>query len=145
MSAQKVTRLQLKFTQKDELFLLGIVSAEPDYKLALALNKKFGIALKSSSPLKMTGNKDSEHIFSRFSDLTDSPGRTFSLITNRSGKNFLLRQLQNVDYIIQLRDHYNKKDITQFISVLRETEEITAVFKLDPESIKDKNIQYLIQ
>jgi hypothetical protein len=144
-SPQKVTRLQLRYSQKDETFLFGIVSAEPDYKLALALNSKFSISLKSSSPVKITDTRGSDLIFSSFSDLSDSPARSFSLITNRSGKNFLLKQLKNIDYIFQVRDHYKKDSIKQFISALREPQEITAVFSIDLPSIKDKNIQYLIQ
>ncbi len=50
---QKVTRLRLHNDENHDYILLGLVSAEPDYKLSLALNKKFGISLKNISPLKI--------------------------------------------------------------------------------------------
>ncbi|MBI5009494.1 MAG: hypothetical protein HZB98_07585 [Bacteroidia bacterium] len=50
-NVQKVKRIQLNVENNDKLFLYGIVSAEPDYKLSLALNKKMGISLKNISPL----------------------------------------------------------------------------------------------
>lgn len=44
---QKITRVQLNIDQNEEVILIGIVSADPDYKLSLALNRKFGISLKN--------------------------------------------------------------------------------------------------
>jgi hypothetical protein len=50
MSQQKVTRVKLNLEQNNEFILLGLVSAEPDYKLSLSLNKKFRISLKEYLP-----------------------------------------------------------------------------------------------
>ena len=144
-SIQKIKRLQLKINQKDEFILLGIVSAEPDYKLSLTLNKKFRISLKNISPLKITGDNGSELAFSRFSDSSGSPDITFNLISNRSGKNFLLKKLKNVDYLFQVQDPDNGNNINRITSNLRETDTITAVFNIDLSIMKDKNLQYLIQ
>ena len=144
-SVQKVTRVQLKINQKDEFILLGIVSAEPDYKLSLTLNKKFRISLKNISPVKINNDIGSELAFSRFSDSSGSPDRIFNLISNRSGKNFLLKKLQNVDYIFQVQDPDNENNISQLTASLREIDTVTAVFNIDMNTIKDKNLRYLTQ
>jgi len=67
-SSQKVTKLKLNTEQDNDYLLLGLVSAEPDYKLSLSLNKKFGISLRNIAPLVLPGDNNSEQTFSRFSN-----------------------------------------------------------------------------
>ncbi|MCJ7446769.1 MAG: IPExxxVDY family protein [Bacteroidales bacterium] len=140
---QKIKRIQLNINQNNESVILGIVSAEPDYKLSLALNKKFRISLKSISPVTLHDN-NSELTFSRFSDITGSPDLIYDLISNRTGKKFFLKKLKNIDYIFQIFDPGNDADINDIISALRELDCITAVFNIDSKAIKDKHLQYLI-
>ncbi len=64
----KIKRVQLKISHDPESVLLGIVSAEPDYKLSLALNRKLGISLRNIAPVILHDEPDSELTFSRFSD-----------------------------------------------------------------------------
>ena len=142
-SAQKITRVQLKINQEDEIFLLGIVSAEPDYKLSLSINKKFRISLKNISPIKITDDAGYELVFSRFSDISGSPGIMYTLISNRSSKYFLLKKLKNVDYIFLLHTSEDESDTDRISSAVREIESVNAVFIVDIKSLKDKKLQYL--
>ena len=144
-SIQKVTRVKLKINQNNDLILFGLVSAEPDYKLSLTLNKKFRISLKNISPVKITDDNGSELVFSRFSDTRGSSDIIFTLISNRSGKHFLLKKLKNIDYIFQVQDPDNENNISRITASLREIDTVTAVFNIDMNTIKDKNLQYLIQ
>jgi len=137
---QKVTRLKLHNDQNHDFILLGLVSAEPDYKLCLSLNKKFGISLKNISPLKITGI---EHAFSRFSN-TNNPGNiVFYLISNRTDKIYLLNKLKNIDYLLQIMVPENESDLKNITSKVREVEAVTAVFDIDIKTLKDKNSHYL--
>ena len=137
---QKVTRLKLHNDQNHDFILLGLVSAEPDYKLCLSLNKKFGISLKNISPLKITGI---EHAFSRFSN-TNNPGNiVFFLISNRTDKIYLLNKLKNIDYLLQIMVPENESDLKNITSKVREVEAVTAVFDIDIKTLKDKNSHYL--
>lgn len=140
---QKVTRLRLDEIHSNDLILIGVVSSEPDYKLSLSINKKFSISLKSISPLKITDTHGSELAFSRFADLSASPDLIFNLISNRSGKNFLLQKLKNVDYIFQIHDSEDEINITGISGTLREIESVNALFNIDMETFKDKNLHYL--
>jgi hypothetical protein len=130
-SVQKVTRVQLKTSPGHKDFLLGIVSTEPDYKLSLTINKEFRISLKNTSPLKTT-------------DISGSPDLIYNLISNRSDKNYLLKKLKNVDFIFQVQDCENQTDLNQLTLSLRKIESINAVFIIDLNIIKEKNLQYLI-
>ena len=140
---QKVKRAKLKINQENDFILLGLVSAEPDYKLSLSLNKKFGIALKNISSVKITDDNGDEMTFSRFSDVNGSNNIIFDLFSNRSGKHFLLKKLKNVDYILQIQDPENENNVNQITAGLREIEFVNAVFNIDINALKDKNLKYL--
>ena len=142
-STQKVTRLKLNVEQNNDYILLGIVSSEPDYKLSLSLNKKFRISLKNILPLKLPGDNKSELSFSRFSNNEDPSDLKFNLISNRSGKNFLLNKLKNIDYLLQIQTSENDVNFNFINLNLREIDTITAIFNIDINTLKDKNLHYL--
>jgi hypothetical protein len=141
----KVTRVKLQIDQINDFILLGLVSSEADYKLSLSLNQKFGISLKNISPVKINTENGNDLLFSRFSDTSESPERIFTLVSNRSGKNFLIRKLRNVDYILQVHDSDNKNIVSQITSSLRDISTISAVFNIDTDTFKDKNLHHVIQ
>jgi hypothetical protein len=136
-TTQKITRVQLKVNQNYESVLIGIVSSEPDYKLSLVLNRKLKIGLKHISPVILPDESGSDMTFSRFSDSAASHDIMFELISNRYGK--------NIDYIFQIHDPEGETNIDKVMTTLRDSECITAVFKIDCKSLKDKNLQYIIQ
>ena len=142
-STQKVTRVKLNIEQNNYYILLGLVSAEADYKLSLTLNKKFGIFLKNIPSLRLSGNNKTEVIFSRYSNNADSEDLIIELISNRSGKNYLLNKLKNIDYLLQIQNSEKEVDVNNITSSLREIDTITAVFNIGINTIKDKNLHYL--
>ena len=144
-SPQKIKRVQLKLNPVDEFLILGIVSAEPDYKLSLSINRKFSISLRDATPVKVTDVPGEELVFSRFTDNRMVPGIVFNLISNRSDKKFLLKKLKNIDYIFQIYDPENEHDHDDMAKKLREIDSINAVFKIDLNTFKDKNLHFLIQ
>jgi hypothetical protein len=142
---QKITRVQLNIDQNEEVILIGIVSADPDYKLSLALNRKFGISLKNISPLLVSDDTLAELNFSRFSDISKSPDIVYTLNSNRSGSNFLIKKLKNVDYIFHIQYPEKESIIKKITAGLREMESVNAIFNIDINNIKDKNLQLVIQ
>ena len=142
-STPKVTRVKLNIEQNNYYILLGLVSAEADYKLSLTLNKKFGIFLKNIPSLRLTGNNKTEVIFSRYSNNADNEDLIIDLISNRSGKNYLLNKLKNIDYLLQIQNSEKEVDVNNITSSLREIDTITAVFNIGINTIKDKNLHYL--
>jgi len=144
-SGQKITRIQLKISKDNEFILFGLVSSEPDYILSQIINKKFRISLKNISPVSITDDTGCELSFSRFSHTNDSTGTSYNLYSNRSGNNFLLRKLRNVDYLFQLHDPENEYSVDSFGTGLKEIETVSAVFPVDLNTLKDKNLKYLIQ
>lgn len=143
-SSPKITRVQLKVNQNNESVLVGIVSAEPDYKLSLAINKRLNISLKNSGPVFVRDENGTEIAFSRFSDDASEKG-SYELISNRIEKNFLIRKLKNIDYIFQIHNTIDPREADNIMSLLRGADSVTAVFIIDLKSLKDKNLHYIIQ
>lgn len=143
-STHKVTRVKLNIERNNEYFLLGLVSSEPDYKLSLAVNKKLRISLKDILPVKVPGSTKNEAAFSRFSNRDSSEDLLINLVSNRSGKYFLLNKLRNIDFLFQIQSE-NEVDLNSITSILREIDAVTAVFNIDIITLKDKNLQYLNQ
>lgn len=144
-SNQKITRVQLKINHDDELIILGLVSSEPDYKMSLSINKKFRISLKNISPVKLISKGGEEISYSRFSDASRAPDIVFSLVSNRSGKNFLIKNLRNIDFIFIVHKNEDDNKIEEITVSLREIEAVNAVFNIDLNIFKDKNLHYLTQ
>jgi hypothetical protein len=144
-SGVKVKRVQLKDNQTNDSDIIGIVSTEPDYKLSLALNRKLKISLKNDSPVVIREESGVEIAFSRFSDISAASNPGFDLISNRSGKYFLLKKLKNIDFIFQVHNPGDENAVKVIAATLKNMECITAVFRIDSASVKDKNLQYIIQ
>jgi len=145
---QKIIRVQLSLNNPDEFLILGIVSAEPDYKVSLSINKKLGLSLKNTTPVSLTDSSGVGSSFNRFSDDSDSAGNIYFLITNRIGNNYLFRKLKNIDFIFIIHNMESAEaggKIHSFQpSLLKEAEHITAVFNLDISIIGEKQLHHLI-
>jgi hypothetical protein len=144
-SSQKITRIQLDVKRIDRVFLYGLVSSDPDYKLSLALNKKMGISLRNSIPLQLPDSTGSEHTFSRFSYINHPDEVSYNLISNRSGRQFLLKKLKNIDYIFQVHYPECENCNSNISTILKTTESVNAVFIIDTHTFNDKNLHYIIQ
>jgi hypothetical protein len=143
-SRQKITRVQLETETNYDFSLFGLVSAEPDYRLSLSLNKALKISLKNDNPVIVTGEKNQVLSFSRFSYNSGRHEVSYHLISNRAGKDFFIGKLKKIDYLFQVCTSDIGSDASQITASLRSIDSITAVFLFDPNEIKDKNLQYLI-
>jgi hypothetical protein len=142
---QKATKIRLETSQYEDLILFGIVSREPDYKLSLSLNHKIGISLKQSEPITICDDSANAHTFSRFATLSTSMDNVvYTLTSNRSGAFFMLKKLKNIDYLFHIHNSDNSDLELKISTILRETENIDAVFSIDIKTLNDKNSSYLI-
>jgi hypothetical protein len=143
-NSQKITRIHLSVNEQDEPVILGIVTPDPDYKLSLKLNKKLRISLRNAKPVEFRDNDGDDFVFSKFADSSVAPDSVFQLVSNRSGNNFLLKKLKNIDYLLIIRDPGKNFKLEQVMLQIREIDSITGVFKIDFKTLKDKNLKYLI-
>jgi hypothetical protein len=141
---QKVTRVRLDVGTNEDYFLLGIVAAEPDYRLSLQINRKLGISLRHTDPVELKMNSESPTQFTRYACSTGSHDSSFTLVANKSNKDVLLRKLEKIDYFLQVYSPEQEYDAETIAGALRSDDAITAVFVLDPDEIRDKNLQLII-
>jgi hypothetical protein len=146
---QKITKVRLDLKNENEFLILGIVSAEPDYKVSLSINKKVGLSLKNITPITLPGDSGPEVTFSRFSDATGSPELVYFLMANRSDNNYLVKKLKNIDYLFLIHDMESacmdqSRPFPAIVSSLKESESITAVFRIDISVIGEKFLHHLL-
>jgi len=143
-NSQKITRIHLSVNDQDIPFVIGLVSHDPDYKLSLKLNRKLDISLKTIDPVIFQDEEGKIFQFSKFSGSSLAHNSGFQLVSNRAGKNFLLKRLINIDYLLLIQDPEKNLKQESIISQIREIDSITGVFNIDIKTLKDKNLKYLI-
>jgi len=140
---QKITKIHLSVIDQDIPVIIGIVTTEPDYRLSLALNKNLNISLKNTGAVEYKDDKDKILHFSRFSD-SSGPDWHFQLVSNRTEKEFMLKKLKNIDYLLLIQKPEKNFNPEAILSQLREIETITGVFNIEIRTLNDKNLKYLI-
>lgn len=119
---------------------LGIVSAEPDYRLSVILNKKAGFDLRKSASdiiAEPGGNRG----FSMFTD----PSGHLTLASNRSSGSLLIRSLKNIDYLLVVHHSPALAELPELAKLIRDCPEVTAVFIFDSSKINDRALFSLVR
>ena len=134
----KITRVSIPAGNEESFVFFGIVTSEPDYTISLRINKKAGISLRHSKD-EVTVHSGSETVtFQKFV----TPDHNYALVSNRSGKHFLLTRPGKIDLLFAAGTG-NKINAEELASLLRTVEGITAVFIFESSAVKDKNIELL--
>lgn len=135
----KITRHTIPEEEIKEFFFLGVVSAEPDYRLSVLINMHLGTDLRKCNDEISVQTDSGRPSFTRFTTVPPE----FSLVSNRSEGYILLRKLKNIDFFLLFCGHDDKQKTEELAATLREIPEITAVFVLDSRKISDRNIRLL--
>jgi len=105
--------------------------------MAWIINKKLNIKLKESEILIQA--KDNTSItFPVFSDTETSEVQYYSLISNKSLGLQLVKELPNIDFILEISGGIKKLDVAAIIKELKQISGINAALEVDPEKIKRK-------
>jgi hypothetical protein len=135
----KITRHTIPGEETPEFFFLGVVSAEPDYRLSVMINRRLGTDLRKCDAEIEARSDSGKHFFSRFASVP--PG--FLLVSNRSEGQVMLRKLKNIDFFLIICGKAERQKTEDLAALLREIPEITAVFVLDSSKISDRNLLLL--
>lgn len=135
-AAGKITRHTISVGENQEFFFLGIVSAEPDYRISVLINRHLGADLRKCDN-EITVHSDSgKQSFSRFTTVPPE----LSLVSNRSEGHILIGKLKKIDFFLLFCVKTEIRKTEELASKLREIPEITAVFVLDSRKISDRNL-----
>jgi hypothetical protein len=136
----KITRHTIPEEERQEFFFLGVVSAEPDYRLSVLINRHLGTDLRKCDEEIAAQTDSGKPSFSRFTTVPPE----LSLVSNRSEGHILLRKLKNIDYFLLFCGQTEMQKTEKLATTLREIPEITAVFVLDSRKITDRNLLLLV-
>ncbi len=142
---KKITRVKLQIDEADEFLIFGLVSSEPDYRLSLQLKQNLGLTFKNIPPVSISGDDNDEIQFSRFKAIDNHSDRIYILVSNRTGKQFLIRRMKNIDYLFLIHDPDETADSGKVIASLKAVPGITAVFNADADMIRERKPEFLIQ
>ncbi|MCK4630065.1 MAG: IPExxxVDY family protein [Bacteroidales bacterium] len=134
----KKKKHKLTFQFDFNFFLLGISSSENDYRLSWEINKKLKISLRKSTD-HVIKREEIEQVFSVYTFSDEEVYLQYFLIANKSENGYLIEELRNMDYFLQIHGDLTDKQQEQFISSVRNIKGITGVFNLDINTMKSKN------
>ena len=134
----KKKKHKLTFQLDFNFFLLGISSSENDYRLSWEINKKLKISLRKSTD-HVIKREEIEQAFSVYTFSDEEVYLRYFLIANKSENGYLIEELRNMDYFLQIHGDLTDKQQEQIISYARNIKGITGVFNLDINTMKSKN------
>ncbi|MGE5347919.1 MAG: IPExxxVDY family protein [Actinomycetota bacterium] len=133
---KKITRHTIERGEPKPFHFLGVVSSESDYRLSVMINRHLGTTLRKSEEEIIVNTPSGTHAFSKFIPRDQA----FTLISNRSNGNLLLRKLKNIDFLLLPGGNHARKEADELAATLRSMPEITAVFIFDSSEISDRNL-----
>ena len=123
---------QLLRVELDTSFsLFGISCHLKDFRFAWTINKTLSVDFKKSKPY-IKGN-DLE--FSQYEHQLDLD--TIYLFANKSQDGFLITKKKQVDYWILFHNTIDEKTVSHFVSTIRKTQSVLAVFEEENNQIKE--------
>ncbi len=137
---KKITRHTIAASEPPPFHFIGVVSAEPDYRLSVMINRRLGSDLTRSDDEIKPGTAGGSSSFARF---TTGEG-AFTLISNRSAGKTLIRKLRNIDFFVVINEKSSRLEIEELARSLRGIPEITALFVLHSRDTADPNLPLLI-
>lgn len=137
----KKTRLKIDYDY--DFFLLGIVSAAKEYKLAWKLNNALNIKLVKQEDIVIPQMGGRDLYISNL--LYETENSRIRLISNRSmaddseEKSNLLPELQNFTHFFVLQDESESFDQTEIVDIIKKLDATDYVVSIAPEKLKNKD------
>ncbi len=116
--------------------IYAISCTENQIKTAWNINRAIGINLRdTNSPIPTSSPED---LFPVFSDKESTINLTFNLIANKTQKSLLVKELPNIDFLLEIIGDPGKKEKEEYVKKLKKIQGINAVIEVNTEKIKQK-------
>ncbi len=106
--------------------------------MAWNINKKFNINLKEFET-SLQSKDNSDVFFPVFCDHQSSEVLFYNLIANKSSNNLLVKELPNIDYILELTGEFKKTEVALIIKEIKQIQGVVAAIEISAEKIKRKS------
>ena len=119
--------------------LVGIASSLKEYKLCHYLNELLGCDFRKLEPLSFEPKDRTRKIqFSVFKAGDDEDMNTFVVFTNKNLGEFLLPEVNNFDYIIQVTGKYPAEEIKTLAEKIKQFPDVMMSAEIPLKRIKSK-------
>jgi len=134
---KKIHKLQEKETY--DFGLIGISSPENDYRISWVLNNTMGYRLIRQENLEVYHKRlEDPQIFSQFNFFDEETLLNYRLISNKSENGYLLEEMINIDYLMQVIGEIHENFINEMVKDLNAIQGITLAFQIEPATLKSK-------
>ena len=129
----------LKEKESYNFGLIGISSPENDYRISWILNNTMGYRLVKQEDLEVYHKRlEDTQAFHQFRYNDEETLLLYRLISNRCENGYLLEEMSNIDYLIQVSGEFNEKFIGVLVKKLNTLKEVTLAFPVDPATLKSR-------
>lgn len=118
--------------------LIALSCSESLLKTAWSINKNLDINLKESEIL-IHAKENPSNTFPVFCDRESSDMLFYSLISNKSSSIQLIKELPNIDFILEISGELRRPDILKIIKEIKQIPGIVAAIEINSEKIKRKS------
>ena len=128
-----------KLTEKQDLdfALIGISSTENDYHLCWSMNNICKLELSKHDDLEVFHKRlDEKQTFAKFQYFDENSLILYRFLSNRSESGYLLEELNNVDYILQVSGERDRGFTDRMIGQLNSLDGIRLAFEIDAVELK---------
>jgi hypothetical protein len=129
----------LKEKESYDFGLIGISSPENDYRITWILNNAFGFNLSRREDLEIYHKKlEGAQAFHQFEYHDEDTLLDYRLLSNKSEHGYLLEEMPNMDYLLQITGEWNEVVLNTLIGRIKLLEGIRLAVRIDPDLLKSK-------
>ena len=133
----------IKLTIDAEFKLIGIATRFRTHKLSWLLNTNLNTDFKQTSDLILKSKNSEKDTNYSIYEYDSKSGITYSLIENNNNEGILIKQLNNIDYLLKIEGAFSNKHIEELAKKIRETDHIIACLIIDTQNIKKKDLDQI--
>ncbi len=126
-------------TDKQELdfLLIGISSADNDYHLSWLLNNNCGLQLSRMENLEVFHKRlEEKQVFSQFNFYDDNGIIHYRLLSNRSENGYLLEEVPNMDYLLQVSGDLDSGFADRLNKLLNDLDGVRLALTIEHKGLK---------
>lgn len=130
---------KLKYKPDYNFKLIGISSSDEGYKISWNLAKILNVEIIKSVDIQIMNPKFEDYqLFSVFENQEKHNNLDIKLVSNKGNMGYLVEELKNIDFFLIINEDEDSNLYDSIYKSLKEANNITAVFKLQAESLKSK-------
>ena len=133
----------IKLSVDAEFILIGISTRFSTHKLSWLLNTNLNTDFKQAKDLILKSKDSGKGSNYSIYEYDTKSGITYSLIENNNKAGVLIKQLNNIDYLLKIEGDLSDKNIEQLAKKIRETDHIIACLIIDIQNIKQKDLDQI--